>query len=152
MNKPKTCSLARRVMVLAVLFACLMPLSLLAQNIQLTGTVTDNSGEPVIGVSVLEKGTTNGLITDIDGNFSINVPSNATILISYVGYITQEIPVNGRKTLKVVLKEDTEILDEVVVIGYGTMKKSDMTGRHFFGGYGRTDQTRHDQPRRSLAG
>lgn len=70
------------------------------------------------------KGTTNGLITDIDGNFSLIVSPNATIVISYVGYTTQEIPLNGRKTLNVVLKEDNEMLDEVVVIGYGTMKRA----------------------------
>lgn len=120
--------LKERVIQLILFFAFMLPAGAWAQNIQLTGTVTDATGESVIGASVLEKGTTNGLITDIDGNFSLNVSPNATIIISYVGYTTQEIPLNGRKTLKVILKEDTEMLDEVVVIGYGTMKKSDMTG------------------------
>lgn len=120
--------LKERVIQLILFFAFMLPAGACAQNIQLTGTVTDATGESVIGASVLEKGTTNGLITDIDGNFSLNVSPNATIIISYVGYTTQEIPLNGRKTLKVILKEDTEMLDEVVVIGYGTMKKSDMTG------------------------
>ncbi len=109
-------------------FACLTPLNLFAQTIQLTGTVSDSKGEPLIGASVLEKGTTNGCITDMDGNFTLNVQPNATMSISYVGYISQEIALNGQKTLKVVLKDDSEMLDEVVVIGYGTMKKSDMTG------------------------
>ena len=123
----KNCSM-KRVVKLALLFAFLIPLSSLAQNIQLTGTVTDTTGETVIGASVLEKGTTNGVITNIDGNFSLNVSPKAIIVISYVGYTTQEIPLNGAKNIKVVLREDTEMLEEVVVIGYGTMKKSDMTG------------------------
>ncbi len=118
-----------RVIQLLLFFAFMLPIGALAQNnIQLTGTVTDTTGETVIGASVLEKGTTNGVITDIDGNFSLSVSPNATIIISYVGYAAQEIPLNGRQSLKIILKEDTEMLDEVVVIGYGTMKKSDMTG------------------------
>lgn len=117
-----------RVIQLLFFFAFMLPVGAWAQNIQLSGTVTDATGETVIGASVLEKGTTNGVITDIDGNFALSVSPKATIVISYVGYAPQEIPLNGRKNLKVVLKEDTEMLDEVVVIGYGTMKKSDMTG------------------------
>lgn len=118
----------QRVLIITLFFACLTPLSLLAQTIQLTGTVSDSKGEVLIGASVLEKGTTNGCITDLDGNFTLNVQPNATMVISYVGYISQEIALNGQKNLKVVLKDDSEMLDEVVVIGYGTMKKSDMTG------------------------
>lgn len=124
----KSNAFKERTIQLFLFFAFMLPVCTWAQSIQLTGTVTDTSGETVIGASVLEKGTTNGLITDIDGNFSLTVSPNATIVISYVGYTTQEIPLNGRKTLNVVLKEDNEMLDEVVVIGYGTMKKSDMTG------------------------
>ena len=116
-------------MMLLVLFVALFsPTNLWAQNIQLTGVVTDASNEPIVGASVVEKGTTNGVITDYDGNFTLNVPAKATIVISYVGYQTQEIAVNGRNHIKTILKEDTELLDEVVVVGYGTMKKSDMTG------------------------
>lgn len=100
----------------------------LAQNIQLRGLVTDAANEPIIGASVVEKGTTNGVITDFEGNFTLSVPPKATIIISYVGYAAQEVPVNGKTNIRVTLKEDTELLDEVVVIGYGTMKKSDMTG------------------------
>ncbi|WP_294619748.1 TonB-dependent receptor [uncultured Bacteroides sp.] len=124
----KSNAFKERTIQLLLFFAFMLPACTWAQSIQLTGTVTDTSGETVIGASVLEKGTTNGLITDIDGKFSLTVSPNATIIISYVGYTTQEIPLNGRKTLKVVLAEDNEMLDEVVVIGYGTMKKSDMTG------------------------
>ncbi|MEA4905029.1 MAG: TonB-dependent receptor, partial [Petrimonas sp.] len=104
------------------------PFSGLAQNIQLSGSVFDANKEPVIAASVIEKGTTNGVVTDFDGNFSLNVSPNATIVISYVGYITQEIALNGRKTLNITLVEDVEMLDELVVVGYGTLKKSDMTG------------------------
>lgn len=115
--------------LLTLLFVCLMSLnSALAQTIQLTGTVTDTKGEALIGASVLEKGTTNGCITDIDGNFTLNVSANATMIVSYVGYVAQEIALNGQKNIKVALKDDSEMLDEVVVVGYGTMKKSDMTG------------------------
>lgn len=128
MGKIKKYSLIQRAALLALLFVCLVPLSSLAQTIQLTGTVTDTKGETLIGASVLEKGTTNGCITDIDGNFTLTVAPNATMVISYVGYVPQEIPLKGQKTLTVTLKDDTEMLDEVVVVGYGTMKKSDMTG------------------------
>ena len=96
-------------------------------NKTVSGTVTDAYG-PVIGASVVEGRTTNGTITDVDGNFSLSVPANSTLTISFVGYKTQTVPVNGKNSLKVTLQEDTEVLDEVVVVGYGTMKKSDLTG------------------------
>ena len=88
-----------RVIQLLLFFAFMLPMGALAQNIQLNGTVTDVSGESVIGASVLEKGTTNGVITDIDGNFTLSVSPKATIIISYVGYAPQEIALNGRKEL-----------------------------------------------------
>lgn len=118
----------QRVLLLALLFVCLVPLSSLAQTIQLTGTVIDTKGESLIGASIQEKGTTNGCITDFDGNFTLNVAPQATLIISYMGYVTQEIALNGQRNLKVTMKEDSEMLDEVIVVGYGTMKKSDMTG------------------------
>lgn len=124
----KTTFCKQRVLLLLLLFVFIGPWKAFAQNIQLTGSVVDNSKEPIIGASVIEKGTTNGVITDFNGKFSLSVSSKATIVISYVGYETQEIALNGRRTVNVVLKEDTKTLDEVVVIGYGTMKKSDMTG------------------------
>lgn len=124
----KTNCFKKRTLFWILFFILMTPLGVLAQNIQLTGVVTDAANEPVIGASVVEKGTTNGVITDFDGNFTLNVPAKSTLIISYVGYASQEIPVNGRTNIKVTLKEDTEMLDEVVVVGYGTMKKSDMTG------------------------
>lgn len=107
---------------------CLIPLWAFSQNITVKGVVKDASGEGVIGASVLEKGTTNGIITDFDGNFSLQVAPNATLVISYIGYKTQEVPVAGKSTFKITLKEDAEALEEVVVIGYGTARKSDVTG------------------------
>ncbi len=105
-----------------------MPISAFAQQIDITGTVLDDKNEPIIGANVLEKGTTNGTITDFDGKFKLNVDPKATLVVSYIGYQGQEVAVNNRKTIRVILSEDTEVLDDVVVIGYGTMKKSDMTG------------------------
>ena len=94
-----------------------------------TGIVLDANGEPVIGANILEKGSgTNGTITDVEGRFSLDVASDATLVISYIGYDTQEIPVKGQTTLKVVLREDSELLDEVVVIGYGTANRQAITG------------------------
>ena len=100
-----------------------------AQTITITGSVKDESGEGLIGVSVLQKGTTNGTVTDLNGNYSIAVNQQNTVLVySYIGYITQEIKVGTQHSIAVILKEDTQSLDEVVVIGFGTAKKSDLTG------------------------
>lgn len=106
---------------------CLFPLGALAQSI-VKGTVSDESGEPVIGATVKVKGSNEGAITDFDGNYSVKAASNATIAFSYVGYVTQEVNVGGRSTINVTLKEDNTTLNDVVVIGYGTMKKSDISG------------------------
>lgn len=119
-------NLKESALIWVLLFA--LPSTAWAQTIELKGSVTDANGEEVIGASVLEKGTTNGVITDFDGNFVVTLSPQATIIVSYVGYASQEIALQGRTTLKVVFKEDTELLDEVVVVGYGTLKKSDMTG------------------------
>lgn len=96
------------------------------QTQTVSGLVVDASGEPVIGASVIEKGTTNGIVTDIDGKFTLSVKPGATLQISYVGYQTQEVKAN--KTMKIVLKEDSELLSEVVVVGYGSQKKGNLTG------------------------
>ena len=95
---------------------------------KITGIIKDQSGEPVIGANIVEKGTANGTITDIDGQYSLEVGANSILVVSYIGYITQEIPVGKNNTLDVLLKEDTETLDEVIVIGYGTTKRKDFTG------------------------
>ena len=117
--------------LLSVLFMLSFTLaSVYAQNIQVKGTVvsgTDNG--PLPGVNVVLKGNTSvGTITDIDGNFSLSVPSDAVLTISYIGFVTQDVPVNGQTALNISLAEDNETLDEVVVIGYGTARKSDLTG------------------------
>lgn len=107
---------------------CMTPLWAFSQNITVTGTVQDEAGDPLIGATVQQKGGSNGAATDFDGHFTLKVPSNATLTVSYVGYTTQSVAVNGQKNLTITLKENSEVLDEVVVVGYGQMKRSDMTG------------------------
>lgn len=95
---------------------------------KIKGTVVDESNQPVIGANIVVEGTTNGTITDLDGNFSLQVPEKAELRISYIGYLDQRVKVGNNTTLRIILKEDTQALDEVIVVGYGTMKKSDITG------------------------
>lgn len=97
-------------------------------NKQITGTVTDEKGEPIIGANVVEKGTTHGTITDMDGRFNLNVSPNSSLIVTYIGYNSQEIAVAGKTLLSIVLNEDTKIIDEVVVVGYGVQKKANLTG------------------------
>lgn len=98
------------------------------QQKAISGTVVDSKGEAIIGANVMEKGTTNGTITDLDGKFSLNVSAKAVLHISYIGYKSQDIPVSQlKKGAVITLKEDTEVMDEVVVIGYGTQRKGDVT-------------------------
>lgn len=98
------------------------------QGKNITGIVKDANGEPIIGANVVEKGTTNGTITDMEGRFSLNVASNATLIVSYIGYASTEVAVKEQSSVNVILKEDSEALEEVVVVGYGTQKKSTLTG------------------------
>ena len=106
---------------------CLFPLGAMAQSV-IKGTVSDEAGEPIIGASVKVMGTQTGAVTDFNGNFSVQANSNATLQISYIGYTTATIKVNGRNNIEVALKEDAQTLSDVVVIGYGVQKKSDLTG------------------------
>ena len=106
---------------------CLFPMGALAQNV-VKGTVNDEAGEPIIGATVKVQGSQQGSITDFDGKFSVQAASNATLEISYVGYVPQKVKVAGKSDITVVLKEDAQMLNDVVVIGYGTMKKSDISG------------------------
>lgn len=131
--KATTCLLLTSGIGISPAFASPESNELVTERVQQTSTingkVTDANGEAIIGASVTVKGTTsNGTITDLDGKFNLDAPANATLVISYVGYKTIEIPVNGKKTLTITLKEDTEMLDEVVVVGYGTQKKATLTG------------------------
>lgn len=115
--------------VLGLMFlCCMMPLTVLAQNVNVKGTVTDENGAPVIGAGVQVQNTTNGGVTDADGNFSINVPANAILEVSSLGYKSQLVPVNGRNLLAIILEEDSQSLEATVVIGYGTARRADVTG------------------------
>lgn len=96
------------------------------KNNKIKGTIVDKSGEPIIGANVVVKGTTNGTITDVDGNYTLDVPDKAILQVSYIGYLTQDIPVGNKNVLTVRLIEDTQNLDEVVVVGYGTQKKGEV--------------------------
>lgn len=119
--------LNRKLWVTMVMLLTVM-LPALAQKITVHGNVVDETGEALIGASVLEKGTTNGTATDFDGNFELNVNPNAILTVSYVGYEPQEVAVNGRTSINIVMKENATMLNDVVVIGYGSVKKSDATG------------------------
>lgn len=113
---------------IGVMLALALPVGAFAQNVTVKGQVKDANGEPMIVVNVAQVGTTNGTVTDMDGNYSISVPSNSTLRFSFMGYQTKEIAVSGKTTINVTLEEDTEFLEEVVVIGYGTQKKANVTG------------------------
>ena len=112
---------------MALFLLCLFPLGAMAQSI-VKGTVNDEAGEPVIGATVKVVGAQSGAITDFNGNFSVEAGSNATLEVSYVGYVTEKVKVGGRNNITVVLREDAQMLNDIVVVGYGTMKKSDITG------------------------
>lgn len=124
MNKMKQLLSKRLVIGLLTL---LMPIIVLAQDITVQGTVTDEAGETLIGATVQQKGTSNGTVTDFDGNFTLTVPTNAILSVSYIGYTPKEIAVNGQTNLIIVLSSDDQMLNEVVVIGYGTMDKKELT-------------------------
>jgi TonB-linked SusC/RagA family outer membrane protein len=112
--------------LIVLFFALSMRVS--GQNSTLKGVVKDVDGIPLIGVNVVEKGTTNGTVTDIDGNFSINVKTHSTVIFTYIGFAEQELVWDGNSVMNVVLREDSELLDEVVVVGYGTQRKVNLTG------------------------
>ena len=114
--------------VLLMMLVWFIPFGAMAQGYSLKGTVVDNKGITIPGVNILIKGTTNGVATDIDGNFELIVDNGNVLVVSFTGYKTQEVPVTGQNNIKVTLLEDVEQLEEVVVIGYGTLKKSDLTG------------------------
>lgn len=119
---------ATTLLICMSLFLNVQYLSAQSQKTSVTGIVKDVLGEPIIGVSILEKGTTNGTITDFDGQFSLSASANATLVLSYIGYLTQEVSVAGKPSLIITLKEDSKTLDEVVVVGFGVQKKVNLTG------------------------
>src|SRR5699024_9949888 len=103
--------------------------ALLPENIDVSGTVSDEEGNPLIGVNIQVKGTTKGTSTDFDGNFTLeDVDENAVLVISYIGYQTQEVEVSGKSNLSITLTSDSQLLDEVVVVGYGTRERGQLTG------------------------
>lgn len=112
--------------MLCLLIGMLLSVNIFAQQITVQGHIKDSAGEPIIGANVIEKNTTNGTITDFDGNFRLTVSPNATLSVTYIGYTPQEVKANN--PLVITLKEDTQVLEDVVVIGYGSVKKSDATG------------------------
>lgn len=113
----------------ATIFISMVYLVVSAQNRQITGTISDSMGEPIIGANVLVIGTANGVITNVEGYFSLpNVPPGAKIQVSYIGYLTQTIIIGDQNNIRITLKEDAQALDEIVVVGYGVQKKSDLTG------------------------
>lgn len=113
--------------VLILTFGWLLSVCAIAQSHDMKGVVKDSSGEPIIGASILEAGTINGTITDLDGNFSVKVSPSATLIVTYVGYQTQSLQVDNQKFISITLQDDNELLDEVVVVGYGVQKKSSVT-------------------------
>ena len=114
---------------LSILIAIVLSVPVFGQNvITVKGTILDETGAPMIGAGVTEKGTTNGTVTDIDGIYTLKVKADAQLVVSYISYSTQTVDVAGRGTVDVTLEPDKNLLNEVVVIGYGTMKKSDLTG------------------------
>ncbi len=114
-------------MILACMLMLIASVATFAQNLKVTGTVTDEKGEPIIGASIFVKGTSTGTITDVEGNFTVNAPAKGKLVVSYIGYVKQEVAITGNK-VKISLKEDAKTLDEVVVVGYGTQKKESLTG------------------------
>lgn len=113
---------------LSLLCTWIFSIGIIAQNVTITGNVIDQNQIPIIGGNIIEKGTNNGTVTDIDGNFTLTVPQGATLQVSYIGYITNEVQVGNQTTLQIVLREDMQALDEVVVVGYGTQQKVNLTG------------------------
>lgn len=129
MNSMKDHFLYRMLRPAALLLLLFLGAGELAAQIRITGKVVDDKQEPLIGVNILIKNSTEGTITDLDGNFELEVPdANATLVFSYTGYTNQEIPLKGQTVLNVVLREESLLLNEVVVVGYGTQRKSDLTG------------------------
>ena len=122
------CLQMNRKVLLSAILSLFVALPVLAQKITVQGTVVDTTGEPLIGASVIPAGTTTGTATDFDGSFTISVDPNATLTVSYVGYEPQSVAVAGRTNITIELKESGVLLNEVVAIGYGTVKKDDATG------------------------
>ena len=127
MNNMRLMNIFRKTISVLVFVLCAI-VAVAQDRITVTGTVLDETDAPMIGAGVQELGTNNGVVTDIDGHFSIEVPATATLAFNYISYKTQEIRVNGKAVINVTMEPDNTILDEVVVVGYNTVKRSDLTG------------------------
>ena len=142
----------RQLWHIMLLFTAFAPQMLWAQNSAVSGVVSDVDG-PVIGASVVEKGNpSNGVATDVDGRYTLRVAPNATLTVSYLGYATQDVAVSGRTTIDVVLLDDTQSLDEVVVVGYGMQKKVTLTGAVAGIKGSEMVQTKNENPQNMLTG
>ncbi|MFY9151917.1 MAG: carboxypeptidase-like regulatory domain-containing protein, partial [Prolixibacteraceae bacterium] len=126
--KKKSLNVKKMARGILLLLALLCSIGAIAQEVSVSGKVTDQTGSGLPGVTIIVKGTSNGTITDFDGVYSIKGAKNATLVFSFVGMRSQEIAVGGRTTINVVLEEETIGLDEVVAVGYGTQRKADLTG------------------------
>lgn len=126
MYKPTYHTLSKRGYI--ALLALLVSIVTFAQGVTVKGTVLDENQEPLIGATVQVKGESTGAAADLDGNFTLKAKKNATLVVSYIGYLTQEVRLQGKTQVTIQLTPDSKTLDEVVVVGYGTMKKSDLTG------------------------
>ena len=138
--------------ILMALFACLSPLSLWAQNVIVSGTIIDSNKEPLIGANIVVKNSTVGIITGSKGEYSINVPADGILVIKSLGYLTEEIPVNGQSTINVTLIEDIQTIQEIVVVGYGTQKKVTLTGSVAGVKGSEMLQTKNENPQNMLTG
>ena len=128
-NKRKEKRSCRLILACCALLLFISVNAFAQQQVTVTGNVKDEKGEPIIGANVIVKGTGTGSVTNVEGDFSLaNVQNGATLEISFIGYLNQDVKVNGTKPVSIILKEDTKMLDEVVVVGYGVQRKSDMTG------------------------
>lgn len=137
---------------LITLFAFLMPFSLWAQNITVSGTVTDSNKQPVVGATIMVKDTTIGTVTGVNGEYSVKAPANKVLVVKSVGYVAEEISINGQSTINVSLVEDIKSLQEVVVVGYGTQKKATLTGSVAGVKGSEMVQTKNENPQNMLTG
>lgn len=121
--------MSEKLKYLTLLIGMMFSLGIYAQSVKnITGTVADSQGEPIIGANILVKGATSGTITDVNGHYSLTASANSVLLFSFVGYDSKEVRVGAQSVINVTLVENQHLLDEVVVVGYGTMRKSDLTG------------------------
>ena len=152
-NKRKEKRSCRLILACCALLLFISVNALAQQQVTVTGNVKDEKGEPIIGANVIVKGTGTGSVTNVEGDFSLaNVQNGATLEISFIGYLNQDVKVNGTKPVSIILKEDTKMLDEVVVVGYGTQSKKTLTGAVSMVNMGDVEMNTVPNVSRALAG